>query len=170
MLKVLLSVPHRCQGQRADCLPACVTMVLDHLDCPIPYSRLLPLLGTRDFGTPAENILRLEDLGIGVEVTLAHTDVEGLCGHLEAGRPVIAFVNTADLPYWSEVTDHTLVVVGVEDDVFYVNDPYFDQAPQYVSRTHFELAWLRFDNLCAVITISDLPAAPRQQRALLTPK
>jgi len=128
-------------------------MILDYLDRPIPYPRLLLLLGTCDFGTPAENILRLEDLSIGVKVTLAHTDVEGLRGHLEAGRPVIAFVNTGDLPYWSEATDHAIVVVGMEDDVFYVNDPYFDQAPRRISRTHFELAWLRFGNLCAVITV-----------------
>ncbi len=128
-------------------------MVLDYLDHPIPYPRLLSLLGTRDFGTPAENIVRLEDIGLGIKVALAHTDVDELRGHLEAGRPVIAFVNTSDLPYWSEATDHVLVVIGMDGDVFYVNDPYFDQAPQCISRAHFELAWLRFDNLCAVITM-----------------
>ena len=153
MPRVLLNVPHRHQELRADCLPACMAMVLDYLDRPIPYSRLLSLLGTRDFGTPVENIVRLEGLSIGVKVTLPHTDVDGLRGHLEAGRPVIVFVNTRDLPYWSEATDHALVVVGMDDDVFYVNDPYFDQAPQYISRIHFELAWLRFDNLSAVITV-----------------
>lgn len=128
-------------------------MVLDYLDRPIPYPRLLSLLGTRDFGTPAENIVRLEDLDIGVKVTLAHTDVGVLHRYLVTDRPVIAFVNTGNLPYWPEVTDHAFVVVGMEDDVFYVNDPYFDQAPQCISRTNFELAWLRFDNLCAIITI-----------------
>lgn len=95
----------------------------------------------------------MENLGIGIKVTLVHTDVEGLRGRLEAGRPVITFVNTGDLLYWSEATDHAFVVVGVEGNVLYINDPYFDQAPQRISRTHFELAWLRFDNLCAVITV-----------------
>lgn len=153
MPKAWLNIPHRRQRLRADCLPACVAMLLDYLDCPVPYSRLLSLLGTCDFGTPAENILRLEDLSVGVQVILSHTDVDGLRGYLEAGRPVIAFVSTGDLPYWSETTDHTLVVVGVEDDVLYVNDPYFDQAPQRISRIHFELGWLRFDKLCAIITV-----------------
>jgi uncharacterized protein YvpB len=128
-------------------------MVLDYFDHPIAYSRLISLLGAHDFGTPAENIVRLEDLDIGVKVSLPHTDVHGLHRHLDADRPVIAFVNTGDLPYWSEATDHAVVVVGMDDDVFYVNDPYFDQAPQHISRIHFELAWLRFDNLCAVIAV-----------------
>jgi uncharacterized protein YvpB len=128
-------------------------MVLDYFGRPLAYSRLTSLLGTRDFGTPAENIMRLEDLSIGVKVTLSHADVGGVRRHLEAGRPVIAFVNTGDLPYWPEATDHALVIVGMDDDVFYVNDPYFDQAPQCISCTHFELAWLRFDNLCAVLTV-----------------
>jgi len=153
MPKVLLNVPHRRQRLRADCLPSCVAMVLHYFDCPISYSHLISLLGTRDFGTPAENTVRLEDLNIGVKVTLSSTDVHGLRRHLEAGQPVIAFVNTGDLPYWSEVTDHAVVVVGMDDDVFYVNDPYFGQAPQRISRIHFELAWLRFDNLCAIIAV-----------------
>ena len=153
MPKVLLNVPHRRQRLRADCLPSGVVMVLHYFDCPIAYSHLISLLGTCDFGTPAESIVRLEDLSIGVKVTLSHTDVHGLRRHLEAGRPAIAFVNTGDLPYWSEVTDHAVVVVGMDDDEFYVNDPYFDQAPQRISRIHFELAWLRFDNLCAVIAV-----------------
>jgi len=126
-------------------------MVLDYLGCSVPYPRLLSLLGARDFGTPAENVLRLAEAGVDIQVTLKHTDVRELLLHLQAGRPVIAFVNTGDLPYWVEAADHALVIVGVDGDVFYVNDPYFDQAPQSVSRPNFELAWLRFDNLCAVI-------------------
>jgi len=128
-------------------------MVLDYFKCPIAYSRLITLLGTCDFGTPAENIVRLEDLNSIIKVTLFHTDVDALQRHLEAGWPVIAFVNTSDLHYWSEATDHALVVVGMDDDAFYVNDPYLNQAPQRVPRIHFELAWFRFDNLCAVVTV-----------------
>ena len=93
-------------------------MILDYFECPVAYSRLITLLGTCDFGTPAENIGRLEDLSSSIEAT-----------------------------------DHALVVVGIDDDAFYVNDPYLNQAPQRVPRIHFELAWFRFDNLCAVITI-----------------
>jgi hypothetical protein len=48
-------------------------MVLDYLKHPVSYPHLLSLLGTRDFGTPAENIVRLKHLSIGVKVTLAHT-------------------------------------------------------------------------------------------------
>jgi ABC-type bacteriocin/lantibiotic exporter with double-glycine peptidase domain len=117
MPKVLLNVPHSRQRLRADCLPSCVAMVLDYFNRPIAYSRLISLLGAHDFGTPAENVVRLEDLGIGVKVTLPHADVHGLHRHLENDRPVIAFVNTGDLPYWSEATDHAVVVVGMDDDV-----------------------------------------------------
>jgi hypothetical protein len=36
----------------------------------------------------------------------------------------------------------------------YVNDPYFDQAPQRVPREEFILAWLEKDYRCAIISLT----------------
>ena len=154
MPRLLLNVPPRRQEQRSDCLPACVAMALDYLGRPMLYRRLLSLLGARDFGMPAGNILRLNESGIGVYTTLTHSNLDDVRSHLLADRPVIALISTADLPYGSENADHALVIVGMDDNIIYVNDPCFDQSPQSVSRSHFELAWLRFDNMCAVLKTS----------------
>lgn len=151
MPKTLLPVSPLLQRTEADCLPICVQMVLAYLGRAMPYERLVELLGTRWFGTPAGHIERLEQLGIAV--TVADLSLPAIHQYLDAGLPVIAFVSTADLPYWSEDTDHAVVVVGLDDEAVYVNDPFFPHSPQAVPRPAFELAQLRFDHRCAVLRL-----------------
>jgi uncharacterized protein YvpB len=62
-------------------------------------------------------------------------------------------VDTAELPYWSASADHAVVVVGVDEEWVYLNDPYFEDAPQSVSHIAFRLAQLRFDNRCALLAL-----------------
>ncbi len=62
------------------------------------------------------------------------------------------FVNTIELDYWTEATRHAVVVVGIDERQVYLNDPFFEVAPQIVSRLEFELAWDEMDNSYAVIT------------------
>jgi ABC-type bacteriocin/lantibiotic exporter with double-glycine peptidase domain len=126
-------------------------MVLAYLGRPVPYERLVELLGTRWFGTPACNIERLEQTGVAVVV--ADLSLSDMRRYLQDDLPVIAFVSTADLPYWSEDTDHAVVVVGLDDETVYFNDPNFAQSPQQVPRPAFELAQLRFDHRCAVLQL-----------------
>jgi len=151
MPKILLAVPHLRQRDESDCLPACAQMVLVHLSHDVPYERLLKVLGTRGFGTPAENILRLDLLG--VRVTLEELSPPQILDQLHHGRPVIAFVRTADLPYWSLEVDHAVVVVGIDEEaeVIYLNDPAMQEAPQAVPLAALELAMQRFDYRCAII-------------------
>ncbi|MDW8324989.1 MAG: peptidase C39 family protein [Anaerolineales bacterium] len=152
MPKRLLDVPLRRQRAESDCLPACAQMVVEFAGRAAAYEQIRELLGTRWFGTPAVNLLRLEKLNLRVE--LAELPWPRIQEQLEQGRPVIAFVSTGDLPYWGLDTDHAVVVVGFDDERVFVNDPYFDIAPQTVPRTAFELAQLRFNHLCAVVTVS----------------
>jgi hypothetical protein len=126
-------------------------MVLDFLGQRKSYESLTRVLGTRWFGTPVDNILRLDQLGF--QVAIEEMSLEEILGYLQQGLPVIAFVNTADLPYWDVNSDHVFVVVGMDEQWVYVNDPYFPEAPQQLSKTSFELAQLRFDNRCAVIRV-----------------
>jgi uncharacterized protein YvpB len=126
-------------------------MVLGYLGRHEPYEFLVKVVGTRWFGTPADNVLCLERIDVTVTLTeLSLTEIEA---HLRAGRPVIAYVDTAELPYWSASADHAVVVVGVDEEWVYLNDPYFEDAPQSVSHIAFRLAQLRFDNRCALLAL-----------------
>lgn len=145
----LLNVSRLQQRGEGDCLPMCAEMVLTFLGHSISYDALYALLGTRWFGTPAANILRLTS--VGVQVSLDELDLNAIGTHLQANIPVIAFISTGDLPYWNVDTDHAVVVVRMDDDNVYLNDPYHAQDTLRVSRSQFSLAQLRFNNLCAVI-------------------
>lgn len=150
MRRNLLPVSHRKQRQQADCLAACAAMVLEYWRRPVSYARLVALLGIQDFGAPSSNIRHLADLDLSVSFsqgTLAHLEA-----HLQRGEPCIVFLHTGELPYWTEDTGHAVVVVGLDSDTVYLNDPAFDQAPQRVSHGDFLLAWLDFDYDYAVIT------------------
>jgi len=147
-----LPVPHQKQRHRADCLAACAAMVLAYLGQPVRYGRLIRLLGiTPDLGAPASNIKQLAVLDVSVQYgqgTLAY-----LAKQVARGIPCIAFVHTLHLSYWSEDTRHAVVVVGIDEERVYLNDPFVDTAPQTVGRLEFELAWDEMDNTCAIITV-----------------
>jgi ABC-type bacteriocin/lantibiotic exporter with double-glycine peptidase domain len=133
-------------------LSACAAMILDHLGRVTPYDRLLKLLQIApDLGAPASNILRLSALNLSVEYRVGQVeDLIDLFGH---SQPCIAFLNTLHLSYWAEATSHAAVVVGLDEQYVYLNDPFFDIAPQRVSRLEFELAWDDMDNTYAIITL-----------------
>jgi ABC-type bacteriocin/lantibiotic exporter with double-glycine peptidase domain len=150
MPRHLLPVSHQKQKQRVDCLAACAAMVLNYIGCPYTYRQLLRLLRIRQFGAPAPNIVYLEQLGVAVEYRAGTLD--DLKQHITLGRPCIVFLDTAQLPYWSEGTFHAAVVVGIDDMHVYLNDPAFDQSPQRVSPDDFELAWLERGYFYATIS------------------
>jgi len=143
------TVPQREQTQPADCLAACVAMVLDYLEQPISYSQLLRLLGIGPAGAPRRNVLRLARHGL--QVTYREATLPILVDYLQTGRPVIVFMDTGELAYWSRTTNHAVVVVGIAGETILVNDPAFPAASQRVPRDEFELAWLNCDNACAII-------------------
>jgi ABC-type bacteriocin/lantibiotic exporter with double-glycine peptidase domain len=149
MTRVLLSVSHLQQPNRGECLATCAAMVLAYRHVPVSYRRLLRLLKTTPYGAFSSNIRELKQLGI--TVLYQQGSLEELGNHLNNDRPAIAFVKTYQLPYWNEETDHAVVVVGLDDTHIYVNDPAFPNAPTLVSRGDFELAWLEWDELYAVL-------------------
>ncbi|MEK7784465.1 MAG: C39 family peptidase [Chloroflexota bacterium] len=128
MPKHSLPITHWTQARRADCLGACAKMVLDYINRPVNYDRLLHLLRIDpEYGTVARNILLLSE--IGVDVFYAQGTLDDLRSHLIANRPCIAFVNTGELPYWRETTGHAVVVVGIDEEMVYLHDPAFVSAP-----------------------------------------
>lgn len=87
----------------------------------------------------------------GFTVSLQNFGQEEIVTSLEQGYPVIVGVHTSDLSYWTRGVDHVIVVVGADDDSFYVNDPAFTEGQPWVSQHELALAQLAFDNLCAVL-------------------
>ena len=127
MPKALLVVPHQQQQSDGDCLAACAAMALAHLGRSIDYSRLLNLLNVKTYGAPAGNIRHLASLDLNV--VISKTDMAGLEAMLRQGQPMIVFVRTGELPYWTHSTDHALLVIGYDESHVYVNDPARAEAP-----------------------------------------
>lgn len=147
----LLPVSHYQQRRESECLAACAAMVLGYLEVPVDYQALLKLLRIGPEGAAFRNLSYLQSLG--VSVLIEHGEIEALRQHLERGLPPIAFVATAQLSYWDEATGHALVVVGLEDDQIYLNDPNFPDAPKIISVGEFELAWIDRDQFYALVQL-----------------
>jgi len=125
-------------------------MVLDYLGRSTPYEQLLRFLDVKPWGAPAYNVQRLTALGLSVLYT--EGTLQALEQHIQQGHPCIVFVHTEPLPYWSENTNHAVVLIGFDEENAYLNDPFFPEAPQIVSLGDFELAWLARDYMYALIT------------------
>lgn len=153
-----LTVPHWRQRQPGECLTACVAMVLTHLGENVAYEPLRQRLGTFSAGAFFFNVDRVRSWWLRVE--RGRGTLETLRQHLDAGRPIIIPVDTGLLPYWltrpdvplaERITDHAVVVVGIDEEFIYVNDPDFELAPQVVEIGWFHEAWRNFAGHYAVI-------------------
>ncbi len=124
-------------------------MVLDYHGHPVNYARLLALLHIAPIGAPRRNILHLRALDM--DVIYREATLSLLADYLQHQIPVIVFVDTAELPYWDQISNHAVVVIGMTPETITVNDPAFDTAPHTITRGDFELAWLNCDNACAIL-------------------
>lgn len=148
---ILLPVSHRRQKQQADCLAACAAMALGYLQVPINYEDVNRLLGVDAIGTPFRRLQNLQALGLRINID--EGNLTKLQTYLEDGLPSIVAVNTGQLPYWEDITNHAVVIIGIDEQYVYLNDPDTAESPQVVSLAEFELAWLEKDYLFAVIEL-----------------
>lgn len=149
----LLAVPHIQQRNTGDCLAACTAMVCQYLNKTVSYTQLLKLLDIEQgVGTAFSNVEKLQRL----RVTVVHQtggSLAQLYDLLALGWPIIASVQTGDLPHWNGLTMlHAVVVVGMEPGNIFLNDPGLPAAPVRVSMGDFDLAWLAQDERYAVLT------------------
>jgi uncharacterized protein YvpB len=70
---------------------------------------------------------------------------------LQNGVPCITFVQAGELPYSNSEGFHAVVVIGMDEQTVYINDPASDVAPQAVPLDDFRLAWSEFEYVGAVI-------------------
>lgn len=152
----LLSISHLRQRQESDCLATCTQIVLQHLQIPVTYSRLLRVLETERSGSYFSKLRNLESaLDLKVELAQGTGDLDQFYGFLDQALPIIVFVNTAELKsYWAVAAFHAVVVTGLDDAFVYVSDPYFADAPKEVPRAEFALAWLEQDYWYAVLRLA----------------
>ena len=143
------SVPLLAQSDRADCLPACVEMVLASLGHAVKHEWPKQVLETSSLGAPGFKLLNLQAHGSEVVYASAINE-RPLMDALAANLPPIALVYTTHLPYWTRETAHAVVVVEFGEKVVLL-DPAFPNSPQVVAREAFMLAWSDFDYLYGII-------------------
>ncbi len=144
-----LPVPWHKQQQEADCLAACVSMVLAFWKRPLAYDKILRLLQTTIYGTVARHVHHLSTIGVNVIYT--EGELPELYAFIDQQIPVITLVKTGELPYWPHDTMHAVVVVGYNQQFIFVNDPSFEPAPLTIATGDFDLAWLEMGNRYVVI-------------------
>ena len=107
-----LTVPHSRQETRVSCTAAAVRMILAFNGIERSESEIRQLIRTKSSGTHPVNLLHLQEWQI--DVSLDEETITDLRSLLNAGIPVLVFVGTEYLSYWSEEAYsymHTLVVV-----------------------------------------------------------
>jgi ABC-type bacteriocin/lantibiotic exporter with double-glycine peptidase domain len=144
-----LSVPHYKQEFNYSCLAACARMVLAFHGYVVAEADLRLLLATRASGTTARHVRALAAFGFDVELT--STNLAALQSVIADGLPPIVFLDTGVLEYWHTDCARVAVVVGVDDDNVYLNDPFFETSPQQTSRASFLHAWAANTHLAAIL-------------------
>lgn len=147
----ILSVPHRIQRNPTSCVPASVQMVLAYYGIEKDEITIGHLLELSEEGTSILNVELLEHAEIGATVRAGEIQESEIRQFLDRGIPLIAGVMTGNLPYWNSNRPHSVVVIGYDEQLVYLNDPKFSEAPQRVSWDDFRLAWGRFGRFAAII-------------------
>lgn len=138
-----LSIPHFQQSADGYCLSACARMVLAYLGIKRSEAQVRKALGAEAWGTPTFAIQRLASAKL--EIIYREWSIAELLSTLTAGQPVIVFVRTGFLGYYSEDFAHALVVVGASpEQQFWVHDPGQPSGPIIVAWDGLLAAWAEF--------------------------
>lgn len=148
----ILPVPHFQQSAEGYCLPACARMVLAYLGIERSETEVSEVLGAQEYGTPSFAVQKLSALD--VHVTYRQWPLSELTAAVTNKQPVIIFVRTGFLEYWTEDVAHAVVIVGIEEGHrFWINDPARQEAPLAVSWDGLLAAWAEFDYRGAALSL-----------------
>ena len=150
---VMLPVPHLQQSKNGECLAACTAMILAYSNHPYNWVRLLKTLRIQpEMGAPFSNIVNLEQLGLLVGYRQEGA-LETLYRLLTQGWPCLIAVDTGELPYWQSSAGHVVVLVGMDGEHVYLNDPALHEASIQVPMGDFYLAWYEQQLSYAVLAV-----------------
>jgi len=126
-------------------------MVLAYLGFPSTQDRLARELDVRPpLGAPASNVTRLRSNIL--DVTFTSGDLNDLQSHLARGNPPIVFVQAGEFPHWrGHISQHAVVVVGVDERSVHVLDPAAGADPISIPSGDFLLAWSELGYIYCVI-------------------
>jgi ABC-type bacteriocin/lantibiotic exporter with double-glycine peptidase domain len=146
-----ISLRHFQQSAEGYCLPACGQMVLNYLGLKLSENAIAETLGTQEFGTPSFAVQHLT--AFNVRVDYHEWSIPQLLIAIQSGQPVIVFVRTGFLDYWTEDLAHAVVIVGAtESQNFSVHDPALATGPTTVSWNGLLAAWAEFSYRGATIS------------------
>ena len=149
-MQELIEKTHYPQESEYGCIPASIRMVFSAFEVALGerYSELdlIHLLGTSQRGSLWENLTRISQLGFQVEVV--SSNLSELFAYLQAKKkPVIVVVYAQYIPYLNSDSLHAVVVVGLDSQNIYFNDPLRKECPMILSNDEFQRAWSVWGNL-----------------------
>lgn len=149
----LLQVPHIQQKEAGECLDACAAMVCAYLGIRVNYRRLVRTLRIQTgVGAPLSHIEKLNGRQIK-GLFQRNGTLKKLYQLLESGWPTIVGVQTREFPHWNHrPSRHAVVVIGMDSQCVYINDPEMPDAPTPVSIGDFDLAWFEQNECYAVLS------------------
>jgi hypothetical protein len=127
-------------------------MLLARFGISVSQQELNQLFELTPLGVPLSRLTRLERYGFQIAIH-RDGDWDALRQAIDQDIPSIVFVRTQELSYWTQDTQHALLVSGYDDPDVLLHDPYFPEAPQRVLADEFMLAWDEFDNVYAHIIL-----------------
>lgn len=150
---VFLQVSFTPQQADGECLAASTAMAISYLGVRVNYRKLNQILRIQiPYGTAFSNIQELHKLGLSVEYRQG--SIADLHQFLIRALPCVVGVRTGQLPYWEGVdVQHVVLVIGMDVESIYLNDPAFSTAPIQVSHGDFDLAWFEQGEYFAVISL-----------------
>ena len=145
---------HHRQEFAASCLAACAKMALSRWGIAVSEGELRRILKVRRI-TGGHPISLLNLVAYGVNCYVDSGTLGDVRAATDRGDPVIVFLWTAELPYWTEADGvdylHSVVVVGIAEDVL-LHDPSLPQGPTNLNVEAFLAAWRFSGNLMCPLT------------------
>ena len=143
---------HFKQADEVSCVPASLAMVLSVYDKEVSQAELKDYMGTTESGIQVEvaweslpferwNLQYYQRLGCSLE------DLEN---ELAKGVPPIVFIVSSFLPHSEGDFLHAVVVVGLNRESIYINDPLLEESsPFEMELSIFQAAW-QWYNYCMI--------------------
>lgn len=140
MQRELIKKKHYRQNDEVACIPACLRMVLSLYGVDISEEHLIELLNTGITGSTLDNLEGLKQ--IHFEAIVEQSSLVELALYLqETNMPAIVVLYTGYLDYLAADSLHAVVVVGVDEENVYFNDPLRAEHPIILSIDRFHPAW-----------------------------